>query len=243
MRALAQPDFVQIWDQGEGRHELDRALLLLHRGLPEWSMAELGALSIGRRDGLLLELRGRTFGERVDFFVTCPRCGEGLEDRATVAELTVADPWQPRPPVAVARDDLRLELRAVTSRDLARVAALPAEAAAGVLARSCLLAASRDGRGLSFEELDGEALALLGEGMSTVDPQAELEFELVCPACGYEWSALFDVASFFWREVVARAKVALHDVVDLARVFHWSEAEILAMAPSRRAFYLARIES
>ena len=109
MRRLQQADFPRIWDEGDERHDLDRALVLLHHALPDWSYAELARLPIGRRDGLLLELRAATFGPRLTFVVACPRCGERLEDYADTHELLLADPRVPHP------ERLRTEVGASSS--------------------------------------------------------------------------------------------------------------------------------
>lgn len=54
MRSLSDLDMVRVWEWGEARHPVDRALGLLRTALPEWSADDLAALPLGRRDGLLL---------------------------------------------------------------------------------------------------------------------------------------------------------------------------------------------
>jgi hypothetical protein len=244
MRRLRQADFPRIWDDGAERHELDRALVLLHHALPERSYAELARLPIGRRDGMLLELRKATFGPRFNFVVVCPSCGERLEDDADIDVLLFHDPWQPYPEqLETTMDDCVLEFRLANTHDLAAVAELADAEAATQLARRCLSSARRGDTALDFDQLDEGARAALAEAMAEADPLAELEFAMECPvpSCGHQWAVLFDVAVFLWREIVTRAKLVLRDVHDLALRYGWNEAEILALAPARRDYYLREL--
>ena len=239
MRGLCQADLLQIWSEGDERHDLDRALVLLRWGMPDRDYDWLSRLSIGRRDAFLLQLRRATFGHRIVFIVLCPRCGEKLEDEASADELLLADPWrEPSERFATSAGLWQLSYRLVDSRDLAHVAGLSDEVAARAVARRCLLSAEREGTAVSPDELDDEALAALASGVAKDDPQSEIEFGMNCPACRHSWPVTFDIAGLFWHEVVNRAKLVLRDVGALAARYGWSERDILAMSPARRAFYL-----
>lgn len=243
MRRLQETDFPQVWDAGAERHDLDRALVMLHHALPEWSYAELARLSIGRRDGLLLELRRRSFGAEVKFSVVCPHCNEILQDGASIDELLLRDPWAEQPERHQTRvGDVLLEFRLMDTHDLAAVATLGDEAATRELARRCLLRAQRGELELEFDALSDAELGALAEAMDRADPQASLEFAMVCPACTYEWMVLYDVVVFLWKEIVTRAKLLLRDVHDLACRYGWSEAEVLSLAPARRSYYLEEFD-
>ena len=74
--------------------------------------------------------------------------------------------------------------------------------------------------------------------MAQADPQADIQLSLVCPQCGHQWQAAFDIASFFWSEINAWANRMLREVHILASRYGWSETDILAMSPWRRQFYL-----
>jgi hypothetical protein len=74
--------------------------------------------------------------------------------------------------------------------------------------------------------------------MAERDPQAEIELELACPACGSAFSVVFDTATFFLQELDARAKGLMQEVHTLAWHYHWSERDILQMPRQRRARYL-----
>ena len=86
--------------------------------------------------------------------------------------------------------------------------------------------------------------ACCGDGepqMAEVDPQANLQLDLSCPACGHRWQVLFDIGSFFWSELNAWAQRLLAEVHVLASAYGWREADILNLSPSRRQFYLGLI--
>lgn len=71
------------------------------------------------------------------------------------------------------------------------------------------------------------------------DPQANLQFDLVCAECGYAWSETFDIGGFFWTELEDLAIRTLQDVHTLASAYGWSEEQILALSPVRRTLYLS----
>jgi hypothetical protein len=75
--------------------------------------------------------------------------------------------------------------------------------------------------------------------MAERDPGAVTELRLSCPACGRDYVVSFDIASFLWSEIEAKAPRLLLEVHDLASAYGWAEAEILALAPWRRSFYRA----
>jgi hypothetical protein len=174
--------------------------------------------------------------------VLCPRCGEKLEDDASVDELLLIDP-NAVPPArfTVSVDGLEIEHRLLDSRDLAEVAGLPEPQAAAQLARRCLISARRGDEEVPFPALGPSGVAALAASVAEHDPQAELEFAMQCPACRHRWPLTFDIAVFLWQEIVARAKLLLHDVHELALRYGWSERDILELAPARRAYYVEKL--
>jgi hypothetical protein len=77
--------------------------------------------------------------------------------------------------------------------------------------------------------------------MVQADPQADVQLALTCPACGHQWEATFDIASFFWSEIDSWAHRILREVHTLASAYGWREADILAMSPQRRQLYLEMV--
>jgi hypothetical protein len=241
MRALSTHDILRLWEQGRHQHPVDQALTLLALSETNMTWEELAALPIGARDARLLSLRALTFGQTLRISMACPECGERLEFTAKAADLQVsenmaADGRQAR---ELTVDDTRLRFRLANSWDLAAAAQCRSLAEARrILAQRCVLQLERDGVRLDAEKLTEPLIMDLAARMTELDPQAELTFDLQCPACRYPWEATFDIVSFFWRELVAQAHRLLLEVAELARMYHWREADILAMSSRRRKAYL-----
>jgi hypothetical protein len=63
-------------------------------------------------------------------------------------------------------------------------------------------------------------------------------FDLTCDGCGAQSASPFDISTFFWRELSARAQQILLDVHELAGAYGWRESDVLSLSPSRRRRYL-----
>lgn len=74
--------------------------------------------------------------------------------------------------------------------------------------------------------------------LEAADPGLRVQLRLSCAECGAEGVQDFDPAAYFWAEVEDMARRLVADVARLARHYGWSEAEITAMTPARRALYL-----
>lgn len=70
---------LELWEAGSGQTPFARGLLLLGISLPEDERATMLDLTIGERNGRLLALRSRWFGDRAESTVACPQCGTQLE--------------------------------------------------------------------------------------------------------------------------------------------------------------------
>ena len=240
MRALSANDIVQIWEWGQDKHPVDRALALLALACPELAPEQLQSLTIGQRNSRLLALREKTLGPTLKGFAECAQCGTSLEFAVEVGAIR-------RPEVAAQAyslqvDGLTLRFRPLNSLDLAAIVGLAEVGAARrCLIERCLLQATQDGQPLSAAELPESALAALVDALTEHDPQSETRFHLTCAACGHGWSTLFDIVSFFWTELDGRARRLLAEVHALARAYGWREADILAMSEARRHFYLESV--
>lgn len=240
MRGLSAADVVAVWERGQERHPVDRALLLLGAALPTRSRDELAALTVGQRDGLLLLARERTLGPTMQCYVPCPACAQGLEFPVEVQEVLLGDPHAPLlREHEVEVEEVQVRFRLLDSRDLAAVARVrdPAAARRALLGRA-LLSARGVGGEVAAGELPPAASAAVAGELALRDPQSEVEFNLRCAGCGHAWLSLLDVASFFWAELAVQARRLLREVHHLAAAYGWREADVLAMSPARRAFYL-----
>jgi hypothetical protein len=242
VRGLSETDVLDLMDR-----DLDRqgaaARALLAFACPELGDADLDRQPLGHRDRQLIRLREATFGTRLELRADCPRCGDMLELELDTRDLIVPDP-SPRAAARLRRFDIagrRLRLRPLTGADVAAALHAPAwDAARDVILRRCCsdcdtgLPADPD----AFAEDDKAAIA---RRLERLDPQADLTLDVACFACGEGWRPLLDVAEVFWREIRTRAGLIVGDIHDLARAFHWTEAEILALSPKRRQTYLSLV--
>ncbi len=229
MRALGAPDILELTERGAGLGSARRALLALAAAYPEYPPEAIAATPLSARDRALLAVRARMLGAAMTAHDRCDACGEAIELTLIAEELGLAEAAEPFPSAPAGRigpADAPVAIRAVTAGDAAAAEVAPDAAAA-----RAILAARVAPGAVGAEELDASLEAL--------DPTADVRIALTCPACGKTTIRAFDAAVFFWRELEARAPRILREVAELARVYHWSEQDILAMSPARRAFYLA----
>jgi hypothetical protein len=196
-----------------------------------------GRLVVGDREALMLNLRRITFGEKLEPVVRCPKaeCNQQMDVPLQVSGLLV-DPAPSALPEFCERDlpgigTFRFSLPC--GQDLEEVAELArsdAQAAARTLLGRCT--------GRPVEELTAREVETIGGWMSDLDPQAEIRLDLLCPECGYAFTTLLDAGAYLFEETVIRSRELYREVHLLAFHYHWSEAEILGMTPTKRKRYL-----
>lgn len=233
MTTLSASNLLRVWEKGHAQHPVDRALLLLGVSEPEHTYERLADWSVGQRDAAILRLRIETFGARFSSYLNCPTCNVRLE--STFDGRAFQLPYQSdQTVIEVGGSSFRLP----TSRDLARIAHEidPVVASRRLLALCCVRRNADTGAEWSeteFQEIETR--------MAEADPQADIELDIACVACGHTWQAMFDIAAFFWEEVEASAKRLLQEVHLLASSYGWSEDEVLALSDVRRAAYLEMV--
>ncbi len=217
-----------LWESAVDTSPLLRTLALAAAGgAPRERVADL---SIGQRDAYLLALRQDCFGSALACVVDCPECGAELEMDLSLADVAVHGGDRDHTPVTA--DGTDIELRAVTSRDLLTVAGRPT--ARRELIHRCITAG---GPGAAHS-LSEAALDEISAAMAVLDPQADVCVDIDCAVCDHRWAAPFDIAGYLWSELHTHALRILRDVHELASLYGWSEAEVLAVSPSRRRRYL-----
>jgi hypothetical protein len=241
MRALSAAELLAAWEQGLSQTPLERALTLLRAATGEEPDA-LARLSIGQRDARLLTLRELTFGPQLVSVTTCPNCGERLEMTFGVAELRAAPEAEQTDPCALSCSGYDVLFRLPNTLDLAALTSGADVAdARRVLLGRCLLSARRGDAEVAAGHLPPEVLEAVAGRMGEADPQADIQLALVCTRCAHRWQEAFDVGLFLWGELHAWAARTLGEVHKLARAYGWREADILALSPVRRQFYLDMI--
>lgn len=244
MQTLSSQTLVQLWESGLRQRPLERMVTLLAAALPGVPREHLLALSIGQCDAYLLLLYEQTFGSRFVAFAECGQCQERLEFSIDLANI-----WAGAAPVAEVGklypyqiEDYELEVRLPTLTDLLAISAGPdVRTARQLLLQRCVVTMAREQEAVPVEALPDTVATALGERLLERDPQAEVQIDIACPQCAHSWAALFDVSTFLWAEIQTHAKILLREVHSLARAYGWREADILALSPIRRQFYLEMV--
>jgi hypothetical protein len=239
VRPLSDYEVLRVWESGTGEHPVDRALTVLAAALPDADRTELAAMSVGRRDGRLMDVREANFGSRVSGVAECPECGEILQWDLDLEDVRSARSDHEEGTNRLVVEGHELLYRLPDSTDLAAIA-LGGDVACerDTLLDRCVLEARKDGVRVEVHSLPEAVVSGLAAEMEARDPQAETLLDFECPECGLRWQALFDVLTFLWTELQTRARNLLNDVHDLARTYGWSEKDILEMSAVRRRYYL-----
>jgi hypothetical protein len=203
-------------------------------------------LTIGDRERLLLALHAISFGAKIDVVAHCadPACGERIELPVTLSDLFGVETDTPPPAehaLIAASGALHVRFRLPTGADheaAARLANDLERAADRMLTRCILGVTDEHGRAVPADDVLDALRAPLADAFRTLDPAAETVAAFDCPACGRHARASLDALTLLGAEL-ARTESIFADVNRLARAYHWSEADILALPVARRRRYLA----
>ncbi len=228
MLALDDHVALELVERGERLTPLDRAVLLAAT-LDNVSPKLAADLPVDIRDRLFIDARIANFGADISFFARCPNCGEGNEADFDLKALPGAVEAG-MAAACVAGNEIML--RAPTSAEIA--AALLRGDQAGLTVAIAGTAARPE---------DSHWVSELEDALAETFPLLDIRFDLACGACGDVVSTRFDIASWLWREIEGVATRAIDAVDRLARAYGWTEREILALSPRRRARYLERLAS
>ena len=207
------------------------SVALLRQAFPETGLETLLALPVGARDRLVLMIRAQLLSGPLRSEPLCADCGATYELRLDPVAFGLAGdaPWPDPGFRAIQIEHRAVRLRPVNLGDLLAVEgeARP-EQAARILSRRVL--------GEDAHDLDLDALA---QALEALDPAADIWLTTACPECGASQSVAFEPVHFVAHELRQLSHQILRDVVAVARVFHWSEHDILALPEQRRAYYVA----
>jgi hypothetical protein len=123
MRPLSAAQVLALWDAGQTRHPIDRALLALALAMPEEAPDGLADRPVGWREVNLLALRNATFGSALDGYAPCPSCGALMEFSLDGAALLDRN-FRPRTATPASQFDAQ-QWRLPSSRDQAAILAAP----------------------------------------------------------------------------------------------------------------------
>jgi hypothetical protein len=243
MPGLSAAATLELWQAALGLGPVERSLALAAVGGSGPAGAdELARLPLGRRDARLLGLHATLAGRLLEATATCPACGEQA-DFAVDADALLAPADEPVRPAPVEMAGYSVSWRSPDSLDVEAAAdAGDAAAAERVLLTRCVTSASGPGGEVDASTLPADVRGALAHAMAEADPLAEVLVNVACPACETEFVADLDVGGFVWAEVQANARRVLREVDVLARVYGWSETEVLSLPQPRRAAYLALVQ-
>jgi hypothetical protein len=77
--------------------------------------------------------------------------------------------------------------------------------------------------------------------MERVPPAGAVDLVVHCPACELSATLPLDIGALLWAEIQERAAGLVRDVHVLASSYGWTEADVLALSPDRRASYLVLV--
>lgn len=228
MPGLDPATLLAVWERGCHEAPLDRALTLLSAAGP--AGAEASGWDLGSRDALLATVLEGVTGATAWGRTGCAGCGVPLDVPVDVAALARAPVRAPAEWRHTTVDGIAVAFRLPTTEDLR---ALPGTDRAA--ARRALLARCT---GRDEPELSDELAAAVEAAMEEASPVGAVEFAVGCPDCGATTVAALDVPALLWAEVESRALALLRDVHTLAAAYGWTETDVLALPPVRRAVYL-----
>ena len=239
MRALSAAELLDVWEHGFAQPPVERALTLLRAACPELSAESIAKLTVGDRDLRLLTLREWTFGSQLLCLATCTGCGEQLELSFRAGDLFAHEVRELDGYFSLPVGEYELTFRLPNSLDLMELSRL-ADVASGrqLLLARCISKAERRGEEVAIAELPGFVLDDVVSRMGELDKSGDVQLSLNCPQCSRSSQPIFDIESFFWREISAWANRILREVHALASAYGWRESDILSMSTWRRQVYL-----
>lgn len=238
LAGLDGSDLLRAWEAMAAVDPMRRGAAVLDAVLTDLP-APAEALPVGSCDTLLLALRVGTFGAPLSGVTTCPVCETDIDLDIDAAQILASLPAVEAvelSPDPVTRGDCVVRYRPATVADLSACTGRP-DASERILAR-CITSATVDGSPVDVDELPLDVLDAVADAIAAADQAADLRLRASCPSCGEEHSTRLDVTEFFGAEITAAATALLLEVDELATRYGWSEAQILALSPTRRRTYL-----
>ena len=89
---------------------------------------------------------------------------------------------------------------------------------------------------------DRAAVSAIASAMAEHDPLVAFTITYACPDCGTSREVAIDLERIALDRLVRLQRALVHDVHVLASAYGWTEAEVLAVSPRRRAQYRALID-
>lgn len=216
------------------------ATLVLRIGECSPTTEGLLGLTAGDRERLLLAICSRLFGAETDLVASCPTCKSLVEVAIRFGDLLSARPHSLETTCSLAAKDGQwtAEIAPPTGANLERTLAAGPRAARQLLEDCLIKLLDAQGASVSRDCLPVECEVELAEKLLALDPLAECSIAVECPHCATTFETLLDGFALL-KTAIGGADQLYGDVYRMARSYHWSEADILALPLARRAHYLA----
>lgn len=212
---------------------------------------------IADRQFLLLKLREVTFGDKVQFTVSCPwpDCKKQVDMDFSTGEISVKESVPPglcysmelSEKAAIQNGDSepgrKITYRLPNGSDQETVSPMLHEneaRALTLLLERCILAIGprqNPGREL-LDMISPLARMEIEKHMAAAAPCLDLDLETDCPECERKITVPFDLHHFFFGELRTSLDLLYREVHYLAYHYHWSEEEIMAMTREKRHNYI-----
>jgi hypothetical protein len=227
----ADPVLLALWERGRGATPVECAAALLD------AVPGSGSdLDVGSRDVLLARVLAATGGPLVWARAACSACGTALDVPVDVAAVAALPVHPPGVVLSVEIDGTAVRFRLPTTDDLLALRGMAPDAARDQLLRRCLVP---DDAG----PVSAAVAAGVDAAMEAAAPAGAIDLLVACPDCATTSAAALDVAMLLWARVEARATLLMAQVHALATAYGWTEPDVLALSPRRRAAYLELVES
>jgi hypothetical protein len=227
----ADPLLLALWERGRGATPVECAAALLD------AVPGAGAdLDVGSRDVLLARVLAAIGGPLVWARTACSTCGTALDVPVDVAAVATLPVHAPGEVLSVEIDGTTVRFRLPTTDDLLALRGVAPDAARDRLLRRCLVP---DDTG----PVSAAVAAGVDAAMEAAAPAGAIDLLVACPDCATTNAAALDVALLLWARVEERASLLMAQVHALAAAYGWTEPDVLALSPRRRAAYLELVES
>jgi hypothetical protein len=244
VRTLSAGDWLVAYEQLPHQPAWLWPAALIALGYDGMSLDDAMALPLPYREGLLLQLRRRHFGNEMHGRSICPACGSENEITLDCQELASAFPaWEGQPPPSTTTVELPSGASAVlaplTAWDWAEASRLPSRQAALLLQDNGVKAIRSQGIEVAWDGLEEADQTALAQALENLN--GGLRLEVICAMCRHKENREIDLGLWLAQEVSRAAQGILREVDCLARAYGWSERAILELSPLRRRLYLEMV--
>jgi hypothetical protein len=208
------------------------------------SRKQISQLSVGDRERLLFATAARLLGNRFDLVTSCEACSTIVEVAVRLDHLIAL-----RPDVSGKEFTLSSHVgpwsvlcKPLTGEDIENAMRQEQAAPRSLLLAGVVELRDPEGRKVAPDLLPAECETALETILAEMDPAAECRAAITCPSCGAETQSLIDGFTIL-RSAFGSQQQLYQDVYCMARSYHWSEADILALPLLRRRRYLAVAEA